>query len=115
MNTGRWFFFFNDTATTGIYTYWHTLSLHDALPICGEAEAWRKATQALRGERFLKTAAFITGHLNSMASDITRLLNRDLSEDLWRRYYKGERGLFTRKLIDQRDQIGRAHVWNSSH
>src|SRR3546814_4976321 len=38
-----------------------------------------------------------------MAIDITRLLNRDLSEDLWRRYYKGERGLFTRKLIDQRD------------
>src|SRR3546814_20830556 len=27
------FFFFNDTATTYIYTYGHTLSLHDALPI----------------------------------------------------------------------------------
>src|SRR3546814_15471406 len=27
-------FFFNDTATTEIYTYCHTLSLHDALPIC---------------------------------------------------------------------------------
>src|SRR3546814_7205724 len=27
------FFFFNDTATTVIYTYCHTLSLHDALPI----------------------------------------------------------------------------------
>src|SRR3546814_12490857 len=27
-------FFFKDTATTGIYTYWHTLSLHDARPIC---------------------------------------------------------------------------------
>src|SRR2546425_6291425 len=27
----RFFFFFNDTATTEIYT----LSLHDALPICG--------------------------------------------------------------------------------
>src|SRR3546814_11612697 len=25
--------FFNDTATTEIYTYVHTLSLHDALPI----------------------------------------------------------------------------------
>src|SRR3712207_8948583 len=29
------FFFFNDTATTEIYT----LSLHDALPICSEAAA----------------------------------------------------------------------------
>src|SRR3546814_5450501 len=27
------FFFFNDTAPTEIYTYSHTLSLHDALPI----------------------------------------------------------------------------------
>src|SRR3546814_14235862 len=27
-------FFSNDTATTEIYTYGHTLSLHDALPIC---------------------------------------------------------------------------------
>src|SRR5213594_5242334 len=27
------FFFFNDTATTEIYTSVHTLSLHDALPI----------------------------------------------------------------------------------
>src|SRR6184192_2628668 len=28
------FFFFNDTATTEIYTSIDTLSLHDALPIC---------------------------------------------------------------------------------
>src|SRR3546814_344694 len=28
------FFFFIDAATTEIYTYCHTLSLHDALPIC---------------------------------------------------------------------------------
>src|SRR3546814_16734972 len=30
---GLFFVFFNDTATTEIYTYLHTLSLHDALPI----------------------------------------------------------------------------------
>src|SRR2546428_3271343 len=30
------FFFFNDTATTEIYT----LSLHDALPICGALVRW---------------------------------------------------------------------------
>src|SRR3546814_9359043 len=30
-------FFFNDTATTEIYTYLHTLSLHDALPIFGSS------------------------------------------------------------------------------
>src|SRR5216110_3975336 len=31
------FFFFNDPATTEIYTSSHTLSLHDALPIFGLA------------------------------------------------------------------------------
>src|SRR6184192_3486377 len=33
------FFFFNDTATTEIYTSIDTLSLHDALPIC-----WRRSS-----------------------------------------------------------------------
>src|SRR3546814_11005312 len=32
-------FFLKDTTTTEIYTYGHTLSLHDALPIC----KWRRA------------------------------------------------------------------------
>src|SRR3546814_17152148 len=27
-------FFFNETPTTEIYNYYHTLSLHDALPSC---------------------------------------------------------------------------------
>src|SRR5213596_4415206 len=31
------FFFFNDTATTKIYTRPYTLSLHDALPISGSS------------------------------------------------------------------------------
>src|SRR3546814_15475264 len=33
------FFFFNVTATTEIDTYGHTLSLHDALPICQMGDA----------------------------------------------------------------------------
>src|SRR3546814_12358192 len=33
-------FFFNDTATTEIYTYGHTLSLHDALPISRPRKAF---------------------------------------------------------------------------
>src|SRR3546814_18935083 len=32
-------FICNDTSTTEIYTYCHTLSLHDALPICLELPA----------------------------------------------------------------------------
>src|SRR2546429_5533659 len=38
------FFFFNDTATTEIYT----LSLHDALPICGPSAAIARGTSVRR-------------------------------------------------------------------
>src|SRR3546814_13254375 len=40
-------FFFNGTAHTGIYTYGHTLSLHDALPISCAVLAYD--TDALAG------------------------------------------------------------------
>src|SRR3546814_14237297 len=41
------FVFFNATATTEIYTYCHTLSLHDALPICGK---WRSGGVMVAGD-----------------------------------------------------------------
>src|SRR3546814_16833082 len=44
-------FFFNDTATTEIYTYCHTLALHDALPICSAMVPARK------GDAHMKKAA----------------------------------------------------------
>src|SRR3546814_16299380 len=37
---GALIFCFNYSATTGIYTYCHTLSLHDALPIYGLARGF---------------------------------------------------------------------------
>src|SRR3546814_10993895 len=36
-------FCFNDTATTECYTYWHTLSLHDALPISVRCDGRHRA------------------------------------------------------------------------
>src|SRR3546814_16416370 len=42
------FCFFNDTATTEIYTYGHTLSLHYALPIC-KAGQFPARSPRLRG------------------------------------------------------------------
>src|SRR3546814_13430768 len=53
-----WFvvFFFNDTATTEIYTYLHTLSLHDALPIfAGRAD--READDVVAQEQPVGGAA----------------------------------------------------------
>src|SRR5256714_158992 len=62
------FFFFNDTATTEIYT----LSLHDALPICARASRfagrllteWRRRGWPARGERLVVA---VSGGADSMA------------------------------------------------
>src|SRR2546426_8644448 len=43
LSSYSFFFFFNDTATTEIYT----LSLHDALPICARAQVPRGAFRIL--------------------------------------------------------------------
>src|SRR3546814_17140742 len=44
-------FFVNDTATTEIDTYWHTLSLHDALPIwAARARGVHQLVRAVSGE-----------------------------------------------------------------
>src|SRR3546814_5989656 len=51
------FFFCNDTATTEIYTYLHTLSLHDALPISPLAE-W--GVMIAEGQNFISSAWWIT-------------------------------------------------------
>src|SRR3712207_9119745 len=47
------FFFFNDTATTEIYT----LSLHDALPICSAASRAAMPSSGSRYSKALRSAA----------------------------------------------------------
>src|SRR3546814_15716054 len=42
------YFCFNDTATTEIYTYLHTLSLHDALPISASRPSPEIASETSR-------------------------------------------------------------------
>src|SRR5258706_9674505 len=61
------FFFFNDTATTEIYT----LSLHDALPICGwMADRWGR----MRPLVIAKVLAVAGALLVSMAPDYATIL-----------------------------------------
>src|SRR2546421_9256734 len=54
------FFFFNDTATTEIYT----LSLHDALPIC---QCITSSTKTSAERTRLKRAVLVGGHLARLA------------------------------------------------
>ncbi|MDD9927201.1 MAG: hypothetical protein OXR03_15360, partial [Rhodospirillaceae bacterium] len=53
----------------------------------------------LRRDLFLKTARFIIEDLDSTSIDLTRILYNDVSEADWKRYVKGDRGVFTRSLL----------------
>src|SRR5256885_7268002 len=58
------FFFFNDTATTEIYT----LSLHDALPISGRS--WGDATRVRTLNFWLPTSTVATGRSEEHTSEL---------------------------------------------
>src|SRR5258708_22802737 len=65
------FFFFNDTATTEIYT----LSLHDALPICAaHAQRWRRAHACPGGGGRVDRSEEHTSELQSPDHLVCRLL-----------------------------------------
>ena len=53
----------NDTATTEIYTSLHTLSLHDALPICRRAE--RRLVSLVR-QNDQQVSAVLLAYLNRL-------------------------------------------------
>src|SRR6266496_6785986 len=63
------FFFFNDTATTEIYT----LSLHDALPICGRAAARHRCWPCSRAAAGRRSEEH-TSELQSRRDLVCRLL-----------------------------------------
>src|SRR5256885_5517869 len=66
------FFFFNDTATTEIYT----LSLHDALPICPSPDGWRHGAWSIRAptRRRRHRSEEHTSELQSPCNLVCRLL-----------------------------------------
>src|SRR3546814_6140464 len=62
-------FVYKETATTEIYTYFHTLSLHDALPIwsCCCRRRWRgSASHQRQYRRFRRRSEAHTSELQSL-------------------------------------------------
>src|SRR3546814_5131345 len=110
-------FFFNDTTTTEIYTYVHTLSLHDSLPI----SHWRVALQNERNvsaETCLEIAQFHVRVRRGAEAAAATYGSRDGNckrdpvrrpamrrSDLRTDRHKRKNGLYSTY------EIGRAHVW----
>src|SRR3546814_20519836 len=110
------FFVCNVTATTDIYTYLHTLSLHDALPICyGQFEeiAWGRIKINLIRENWsdlIRLAGSIKlGHLK--AAGVMRMLQvKDRPTTLAKALSELGRIIKTLHILRYIDEIGRAHV-----
>ncbi|MEK7245085.1 MAG: hypothetical protein AAB223_03610, partial [Pseudomonadota bacterium] len=83
-------------------------------------EATREAQDVLRilnerrrqagTQEFLRDATFVMERLQSLAIDMNRVLETELSEDDWQRYSKGEKGLFVRKMLGMRERSRLAAV-----
>src|SRR3546814_4840072 len=62
-------FFFNEPATTEIYTYGHTLSLPDALPICDDTEVRFMDARAEKRQHRVRAAAIGAASFKICAPD----------------------------------------------
>src|SRR3712207_9296988 len=89
-------FFFNDTATTEIYT----LSLHDALPIWGLGRAEARARRALAEGATGPPGVHAASHAESVARDRTPVRH----ERGWRRTATGRGGARTARTKGHRDR-----------
>ncbi len=58
-----------------------------------------------RRDVFLNTAKFIVEGLNSLAIDLTRVLDAQEAARVWAEFSKGDTGAFTRRFVQMRDDI----------
>src|SRR3712207_9108271 len=89
------FFFFNDTATTEIYT----LSLHDALPICGVASG-APCTSFYVSRKRSDTVGELVGYAASAAKREMRVRSEEHTSELQSRQY-----LVCRLLLEKKKKI----------
>ncbi len=79
-----------------------------------EANALLEALQGRKEETgiqdFINQASFISERLQSIAVDMSRVMETQISEDDWRRFNKGEQGIFVRKMLGFREKAKLASI-----
>jgi hypothetical protein len=61
-------------------------------------------------DEFFRNAAFVLERLQSLGVDMTRVLETVVSDDDWRRFTSGDKGVFVRKLLGFREKTKLAHI-----
>jgi len=58
-----------------------------------------------RRQAFLRSASRMIEDLNAAALDLNRILAEDIPEEVWKRYRRGDRSVFARRLLRGRDRL----------
>jgi hypothetical protein len=77
-----------------------------ATAIEARIEANRADTEAHDDQNFARTAGLLIEALNSTAIDVAKIFSNEVTDEDWKAYLKGDRGIFTRravKLLDRAD------------
>ena len=59
----------------------------------------RTQTEAHDEANFARSVTLLIEALNSTAIDVAKLFSNEVSDDLWKSYLKGDRGIFTRRAV----------------
>ncbi|NCC22116.1 MAG: hypothetical protein EOM26_06600 [Alphaproteobacteria bacterium] len=70
-----------------------------------KAEEIRKAESRVQREAFLSSAKFIVESLHSLSVDLTRNLDGEVPEKVWRAFQKGDVSAFTKRLAQLGDNM----------
>ena len=73
-----------------------------AAPRLAAGRPGRRASRAPRGDA--RAAHYTIESLNSLSVDIARMIDHDAAAELWDRYKRGERNVFTRRLYTLQGQ-----------
>ncbi|MDD9879123.1 MAG: hypothetical protein OXR84_16960, partial [Magnetovibrio sp.] len=80
----------------------------DMREVSNEAKALIELLKERRGKAaisdFMQQANFVNERLQSLAVDMNRVLETTISEEDWRRFNKGETGIFVRKMLGFREK-----------
>jgi methyl-accepting chemotaxis protein len=63
----------------------------------------KRVQENVTRDLFLRAAAAMVEELNSLAMDISKLLETDVPADVWKDYHKGDRSVFARRLFRAKD------------
>ncbi|WP_169544628.1 coiled-coil domain-containing protein [Sneathiella aquimaris] len=78
--------------------------LRDAsMDVAAQREKLGEKQQADSNAAYRKSVSFILDSLHSLAIDLSRNLDNTMPEELWKRYRRGEKSIFTKRLLKTKD------------